>query len=217
MNEFTYNDVTYKRTLTMQLAGKGVDPLEGENGYAPTTWVMKGDSVPIGPELAVLEKQSGYVLNSWETSEMRSFLQGQFTSQIFPQDLLNYLRKVIKYTSVLKDKVVYTDYPTVDWFFSLSAHEMFGNATDYYGTIYVSTKVGETIGPAYDIFGTDDTISNLRSYLLWSNQITGNTWNVTRSNAYKANSGFVQAWGINVNGNAQSGGVSGHSRIGFCL
>lgn len=201
--------------IKMQLAGKNVDPLDGENGYAPTSWVMSNDSPQMGFFANVLARDTSTETVTWEYSQMRLLLQTTFSGQAFPQDLLNYVRKVIKPSVAWINGQVQTDYPTVDWFWQPSIHEILGGATDYNSFILgqQGNNRGELTGAVYDIFGKDDTVANLATYRQCVFQY------LTRSVAWRPGVGRVEPWWINTDGsvNNQIATYSTQLRLGFCL
>ena len=152
-------------TVKMILVAKGVDKMEGEDGYANTTWMIANDTpvmpyswgTPVGAEGDNV---------GWNISDMRALLQGNFTTQAFPQQLIQYVKRVVKLTNIKMGANIYTDYPIVDWFFVPSIMEVAGGATDYVSAV-VDSEGGATKehnGPAYtSAFGSGDTFANLQS------------------------------------------------------
>ena len=145
--------------VEMVLVAKGVDPLEGQNGYAPTTWVARS---LISNRFGDGQQQAGRVC--WDNCNLRRFFQTEFTQYAFPPELLNYVRRVIKYSTVYDGAQRINSYPTIDWFWIPSFREVFGNngedltaKTIYSGNHYFGVRadlVKETTGAIYDIFGS---------------------------------------------------------------
>lgn len=146
--------------IRMQLVAKGVDQLEGQNGYAPTTWIAR-DVYYIQPSSYIRYKNSnvqngayGYTIDY----EGFLFLHDQFLKQLFPQDLRQYLKTVIKYSTVYTGSQVLKDYPSRMTLWVPSVRELYGNCSNYdvtSATGYTPTTSGETIGPIYDIFSEE--------------------------------------------------------------
>lgn len=141
--------------LYMQLVAKGVDRNEGENGYANTTWVCKFPAcirlVQNGQaHLTGLQFKAGNDFthpNSWPENPAKGFLSGQFTTELFPKELIRYIKRVIKYTSTYDhtEAGMYDqNLKTIDWFFPLSAREIMGNVPDL-----SFSSVIEQDGPCY--------------------------------------------------------------------
>ena len=169
LNEWERSDgvIVPATSIKMQLVAKGVDKLEGENGYAPTTWLAANDSqvLPIIGYSAV-GAQNGLI--GWIASGMRNELQTLFTAQAFPAEILPYVRRIIKYSATMVDGVYHSDYPTVDWFFTPSVYEMCGKCSDYATYRFCGEYEGypwkETYGATYEsLFGKDDTVNNLQA------------------------------------------------------
>lgn len=137
--------------IKMMLVAKGVDELEGENGYANTTWLAlypapffdyiwesRAVKTMIYPKMKLGNDFTHP--NSWIENPYRAFLMDQFTSVMFPHDILKYMKRVIKHTATF-DKVVGGEFNrntvSIDWFFVPSAREIFGHCQDYtsYGDI----------------------------------------------------------------------------------
>ena len=132
--------------LKMQLVAKGVDVLEGENGYANTTWMSM--TRYIDDDNAVI---LDYYLNAdhntgdlyWKNSALRRMFQGVFTEQVFPQEILPYIKRVVKrtYTQPWDNaSIVYTAEPTIEWFWIPSSREIAAQGSDI-------SK--DTMGPRY--------------------------------------------------------------------
>lgn len=168
--------------LYMELVAKGVDAIEGENGYANTTWMVKMPSAIrlVRPQYATVENHglnnkvgNNFTMpNSWPESPARAFLRGQFTSELFPKELIKYIKRVIKYTSTY-DHVSAGMYDrnmhTIEWFFIPSAKEFLGgvdgitfdSAIELEGPSYYSnfteadfkTKWATAYNTAYQYYG----------------------------------------------------------------
>ena len=147
--------------LKMRLIAKGVDPLEGENGYAPTTW-MSMNAIPPLYYYPSGDAATWTGHSCWLYTQFRAFLQGQFTTVCFPQTLLPYVRRVIKYSKLREyTSIIGTAYPSIEWFWIPSLREMYGNASDastVTPTYMISIAADmETTGPVYDIYSPEDT------------------------------------------------------------
>lgn len=162
IGEWDYGNVHYNagKLIKMQLVAKGVDPLEGENGYAPTTWLSNDVfslSQPDGTDIINLSPNNF----DYFVTDFFKALTGDFTAHGFPQELLPYIRRIIKTTARYNvaegdGQTLYTDYPSVEWFFIPSSYEMFGMCTDY-ATYFSQNEqsTGETGGTCYEIFCKD--------------------------------------------------------------
>lgn len=217
--------------LRMMLVAKGVDELEGGNGYAPSTWLSMDlfsylyDSTHIDS----VGFYKGASDTNWVLSAARKFLQGQFTSVLFPQDLLNYVRRIVKYTTVVYPTDEGYSYPSIDWFFVPSVREMFGGVSDKDST---PTSYGfpishymESRGAIYDIFCTgtyDDTKADrLKAYFNDSNARGYNLRTNDYGHQYGTNHSLlsVNSYGELVASNTGSDIplTAGAMPIGFCL
>lgn len=155
--------------IRMQLVAKGVDELEGRNGYANTTWVAMDVFSIRGKDVQFWADSAS---SCWVTSKFRAFLQDQFTTKIFPQELLSYIKRVIKYSVVRFPEDLGKSYPAIDWFWIPSLREMFGACTDKDTTQMTYNQTYdyymESYGAIYDIFcknaqGQLDTIANTKA------------------------------------------------------
>ena len=134
--------------IRMQLIAKQVDQLEGQNGYANTTWLSL-NVLPVKDWMGTFQRTTGVTneIIGWPgepciTGEnqyynARGFLQHYMTNN-FPADLLKYVKRVVKYSrSVSWDfSIMLNDVATVDWLWIPSAREM--GVTGF-----------ETVGPQY--------------------------------------------------------------------
>ena len=153
----TGNQPVQSELMFMELVAKGVDSLEGDNGYAPTTWLAR--NVTFTSYRHAVDRSNPA---NWESSLLRKFLQGQFTSKCFPQDLLNYVRRIIKYTSLKKDGQYYADYPTLEWFFVPSTREVYSGVTDWDASAQWNNVI-EHIGATYPAkFGDSVLLANAK-------------------------------------------------------
>ena len=207
------------RTIKMKLVAKGVDVLEGENGYAASTWLM-----PLDFNLPVMAPATGGCetgadgSRGWLYSNLRSMLQNNFTTQAFPQDLLPYIKRVVKTSTVVKhigtaSEMYVSDYPTVEWFWIPSEREVCGGCTDY--DTKAASLGGEFTGPVYSSeFGSGDTVNALQSHRRGSYH-----W-LTRTMS-KQGSNLGNTWGVENNGwtldNTFNPMGSAYTRLGFCL
>lgn len=136
--------------IKFRLIAKGVDVLEGENGYANTTWLARGvywDSSNAANLTYYLDDDHSNAGDLfWVNSKLRQFLQGQFTTEVFPQQLLPYIKRVTKYTYTRTwgyEATAYDAYPSTEWFWIPSTREIISSAA--IGT----SNVLETMGPMY--------------------------------------------------------------------
>lgn len=130
--------------VRMQLVAKNADILEGESGYAPTTWVaMTVFDINFNP--SGYGNCGGYYCTpDQENDGLRDYLQTTFLQNKFPQELVPYLKTVIKYTSgyTWSDGTRRADYPTLDNIQIPSTKEI--------------SNSGENLGTFYDVaFGVD--------------------------------------------------------------
>lgn len=117
--------------VAMQLAGIKVDPLEGGNGYANTSWIPKSIWCGSGGVSGYsIQLNTDYIRPDWTSCKVRKFFQEQFAEDLFPQDLLPYVRPVVKYSSVYVNDSKYTT-SSVDKFWLASGREVFGYASNY--------------------------------------------------------------------------------------
>lgn len=119
--EYVYNQPVFK----MRLTGKMADPLEGENGYAPTTWdsflgIKKLTRIDGGDTNMAF----GPIGTSWRESPIRT-LFNTYLYAIFPEELKPYLRRVIKYTMGRTSSGIFTrSDATIDWVWSPACKEI---------------------------------------------------------------------------------------------
>ena len=231
---FTYNNINYSAGLNvkMQLIAKGVDELEGENGYASTTWMSKTSfkmSQPNGDQVILFRPN---IFDLFMT-DFYNALNGNFMTQAFPQDLLTYIRRVIKTTVRYGVKegmpdTLYTDYPSVEGLFAPSTYEMLGHCTDYAdyflsGGQYANNAIGETGGLCYDIFCTDpNTGTPLSVADSASLRVIDNNPTTLRSDGYRRGAGQAGRVRIEADGTVQTNSYyrlteDGRSRLCFCL
>lgn len=145
------------QTIKMVFAAKGVDKLEGNNGYANTTWISSGPVYPV----VWLYRRSPADSRSYRDTYYREFFNTIFAQQCFPQDVLPYVKKVTKYTSSFNDNGSQRlrDYPSTELFWPPSFREMMGGMTvsahpDEIGRLL---SIAEVESPIYDgVFGTGD-------------------------------------------------------------
>ena len=209
----------------MQLVAKGVDRLEGENGYAPTTWLaMDPYTEPhFDPPIYIMYDNMEQGIFSWKGGPARKYLQTLFTQYAFPQDLLNYVRRVIKKTThwTSYSPAQYdTDDPTIEWFFLPSCYELFGACLDYPNMGIEGFYFGESSGAVYDIFARNAQ-GQIDTYANSAVSRTGTAAFYTRSVCFPPGMGFgsipIIVW---ENGLAQANWYHGDSnafRLGFCL
>lgn len=231
---FTYNNINYSAGLNvkMQLIAKGVDKLEGENGYASTTWMSKTSfkmSQTNGDQIILFRPN---IFDLFMT-DFYNALNGNFMTQAFPQDLLTYIRRVIKTTARYGVKegmpnTLYTDYPSVEGLFAPSTYEMLGHCTDYSdyflsGGQYASHALGETGGLCYDIFCTDpNTGTPLSVADSASLRVIDGNPTTLRSDGYLRGAGQAGRVRIEADGTVQTNSYyrlteDGRSRLCFCL
>lgn len=231
---FTFNSINYTAGLNvkMQLIAKGVDKLEGENGYASTTWMSKTHfkmSQPNGSQ------RIEFSPNNFDLfmTDFYNALNGNFMTQAFPQDLLTYIRKVIKTTARYGVKEglpdsLYTDYPSVEGLFTPSAYEMLGLCTDYAdyflpGGQYANSALGETGGLCYDIFCKDPSTGTPLSIAdSASLRVIDNNQTTLRGDAFRRGAGQAGRAKIESDGTVQTNSyyrltTAGVTRLGFCL
>lgn len=144
--------------VKMVLVAKGVDPIEGENGYANTTWVSTTSIDGANTAGCTFYQHLDGTWN-WINSRLRAFLQDQFTTTLFPQDLVKYVKRVIKKTAVREvsgSSLIQYSFPSIEWFWIPSARELYGTCSNlptnvsYIGNLAAAL---ETEGPAYNYFG----------------------------------------------------------------
>lgn len=87
--------------------------------------------------------------NPWHQSDLYNYLNNEFLNNCFPQELVSYVKPVIKWTRCVLNDTVYVDYPSLNTLWIPSIKEV-GSFSDY---TYTDT---ETLGTFYDVaFGTD--------------------------------------------------------------
>ena len=114
--------------LRMQLVGKGVDAVEGHDGYANTTWLSM-DLVPT--KYNWMAGTDAVPTNGWAECSLKAYLDTDFLNNSFPQELKPYLRNVIKYSKT----PVSNDYPSVNLLWIPSMKEI-SNGYETLGTYY---------------------------------------------------------------------------------
>lgn len=205
----------------MQLVAKGVDKIEGENGYANTTWIISNES-PLRLYGNRAENIGPFTDNGtkygWPGGRNRQRYQSdQFVTQIFPQDVIRYVKRVIKYSGVsvtgVYPVVFLKGYPSVDYFWAPSCYEALGGATDYPNAIGDSYSVGynfaEDTGPVYDaLFGSGDTMVNLQSHRVTN----GYAWSTRTPTGEGISMGCVSNGAVSEAFEAREG-----FRLGFCI
>lgn len=121
---------------TVRLIGIGVDELEGGAGYANTTWFL--DNVLTNnlcfDKRDISEDPTNW---HWGDSQIRDYLNNYFLNNLFPQELVPYLKPVIKYTRSLNEitETVMPNFPTVDKLWLPSYYELVGEDYDTMETI----------------------------------------------------------------------------------
>lgn len=138
-----YGKPTYlARQVQMKLVAKGVDPLEGENGYAPTTWRAQSifyhveytnsdGSISSQNFPMSIESKNASVFWGWKESSIRLLLNGSFYAKAIPAELRPYLRRVIKYSTSFVLGNMNNAYPTIDWVWISSVKELEGGWADF--------------------------------------------------------------------------------------
>lgn len=202
--------------IRMTLVAKGVDLIEGENGYANTTWLAStAMHAETGAPDAFANFSSGIDnLMSWSDSGVRHVLCTEFTEN-FDHNLIKYIKRVIKRTysinSIDGQRIIQNDYPSIDWFWIPSSKEVHP-----YGT---ESVLKENAGYSYYEFSSmeewlangclkrPDTLQPVVETLRTVNGWAGNTryqtfgWN-TSGAFVTANYGSVRSTAM---------------RLGFCL
>lgn len=139
--------------IRFQLVGKRCDEMEGGVGYANTSWLAM-DQLNYSKSMVRDSSQPNDGIR-WEISGMRVEVMQGWVTQHFPQEVLPYIKRVIKYSSSNKNDVVQRDYATVDWFWIPSMKELGIQTYSDTGDGDVekgNTYVYETKGPTYDCF-----------------------------------------------------------------
>ena len=154
-------DITGYGTVRMMLAAKGVDELEGLNGYAATTWIAKD----LFNDTLERMNNTNTSVGGWEESALRSKLNTIFQNT-FSQSLAKYIKPVVKYSKTLKNGIYISSNPTVDKLWIPSHREIFGN--DSY----------ENLGPFYDAaFGVNGVAQlSARIRKVYNNSRTDTQW-----------------------------------------
>ena len=162
-DDFNYTHPSYG--LIMRLVAKGVDPLEGENGYAPSTWLSTsliqlqgdvnnknegGDILDTNYSPHVGWKRWTNIPGHANPMSLRVFLATDFTQHAFPQDLLPHIKRVIKYSRTFDEniKAEVTSDPSIDWFWAPSSRELGVSDVDYIedrGPVYYSTDAQRAV------------------------------------------------------------------------
>ncbi|MBR1703089.1 MAG: hypothetical protein IJ716_14275 [Lachnospiraceae bacterium] len=124
-------DVPGYKTVNMHLVAKGVDPLEGLNGYAATTWVA---DIPF-----TIRKMGNIWPDLSESDNVLRYFLNETLFNTFPDEMRSYIKPVVKYSKTSSTP----SYPTVDKLWVPSAREMIG------GNSY------ENLGPIYNYFADD--------------------------------------------------------------
>lgn len=195
-------ELTNGTIVKMQLVAKGVDPAEGENGYANTTWL----STHCLPKRQFHTSQT--VQYGWANSALRAYLNGEFADTLFPAEIKKYLRNVIKYTNVAISSGTLRDYPTVDLFWVPSMKEIGAN----YNNV-------ETLGTFYDVaFGLNGSPNQnaRKKFDAYSSSIYESYWTRTSHSNSTSNQ-----WHLIINNSGNGSEVRTTSSynylIGFCL
>ena len=214
-----YYDITFYK---MELVGKQVDQLEGQNGYAATTWLSKNVTLAArGMSCCMGGSEHNKPYYGWDFASIsgygeanyygaKYYFEHEFTNA-FPTDLLKYVKRVIKYSAAYSDdnQVRLTDRASVNWFWFPSHRELFGS------TINQSDFKSETLGPVYFNTDSEADVEN-RKALNYQQTAYDNYFSRTQSR----NGGQGHHW-IEVDGTTSSGSANGNTdisgRLGFCL
>lgn len=213
--------ITYYK---MRLIAKQVDQLEGENGYANTTWLSKNvlytnslmcsfqyglpgeDNILGWPHMPNSGGGQSYIT-------VRGYLQNQFTLA-FPQNLAKYIKRVVKAsrTAIQDGSGCFDDYSSIDWFWIPSGRELGSSASC------------ETTGPVYftpEQVAEDMSLRGARNY-----QDTDWIGHFTRTVQFTQSYGPIfDMKGINNAGGGwadnnirlSNNGNDGYALLGFCL
>lgn len=148
----TIDNVVYIKpfAVKMRLIGKGIDQLEGQNGYAASTWISD-EVTPFKIQLNHAFLTDSNDTTGWKYSFMKKELEERFYPQAFPEEVRPHLRRVIKYSYGRESAIWVNNQTSIDFLFIPSARE-FGS-TEF-----------EQNGVIYDVYSSNDARKKTTSY-----------------------------------------------------